>query len=104
MYNVYKTYPCPYYVNMPMRFDNMYNVDPLYPYPYLGDTPKYIQLKDYGLEPFVVNIEEVTKRNNTFRTALWTGCHLQLALMSIKASWRWHRLGGSSSPGSIHTD
>ncbi len=40
--------------------------------------------KDYGPEPFVVNIEEATMRNNTFRTALWTGEHLQLTLMSIK--------------------
>lgn len=40
-------------------------------------------IKDYGGEPFVVNIEEVTKKNNTFRTALWTGSHLQVTLMSI---------------------
>jgi len=43
-----------------------------------------IKLKDYGPEPFVVNITEVTKQNNTYRTALWTGSHLQLTLMSIK--------------------
>jgi len=42
-----------------------------------------IKLKDYGPEPFVVNIEEVTKQNNTYRTALWTGSHLQLTLMNI---------------------
>jgi len=30
-----------------------------------------------------VNIEEVTKQNNNFRTVLWTGTHLQLTLMSI---------------------
>ena len=40
-------------------------------------------IRDYGPEPFVVNIEEVTKENKTFRTALWTGEHLQLTLMSI---------------------
>lgn len=40
-------------------------------------------IRDYGPEPFVVNIEEITKENNTFRTALWTGEHLQLTLMSI---------------------
>lgn len=40
-------------------------------------------IRDYGPEPFVVNIEETTKLNNTFRTALWTGEHLQLTLMSI---------------------
>lgn len=41
------------------------------------------EIRDYGPEPFVVNIEKVTKENNTFRTALWTGEHLQLTLMSI---------------------
>lgn len=44
---------------------------------------RYTRFADYGPEPFVVNIEEVTKQNNTFRTALWTGEHLQLTLMSI---------------------
>src|SRR3712207_9015814 len=39
-----------------------------------------IQLKDYGSEPFVVNIDEMTKINSTYRTALWTGKHLQLTL------------------------
>lgn len=40
-------------------------------------------LKDYGKEPFVVNINQATKHNNTFRTAIWTGNHLQVTLMSI---------------------
>ena len=40
-------------------------------------------LRDYGPEPFVINIEEATKGNSAFRTALWTGKHLQLTLMSI---------------------
>ena len=34
-------------------------------------------------EPFVVNINEATKQNNKYRTALWTGKHLQVTLMSI---------------------
>ncbi len=38
---------------------------------------------DYGPNPFVVNIEEAAKNNNNFRTALWTGSHLQVTLMSI---------------------
>lgn len=41
------------------------------------------ELKDYGPMPIVVNIERVTKENDTFRTALWTGKHMQLTLMSI---------------------
>ncbi|HWS30618.1 MAG TPA: cupin domain-containing protein [Clostridia bacterium] len=39
--------------------------------------------KDYGPKPFAVNIEEAARKNNYFRTALWTGRHLQLTLMSI---------------------
>ncbi|WP_246946071.1 cupin domain-containing protein [Bacillus pinisoli] len=41
-------------------------------------------IKDYGREPYVVDIEKVTKKNRNFRTALWTGEHLQVTLMSIK--------------------
>ena len=40
-------------------------------------------LKDYGAEPFVININEAAKQNNTYRTALWTGKHLQVTLMSL---------------------
>ncbi len=70
MYNAYHSCPCPYYYKTPM-----YNTP--------AEQGGLIELKDYGPEPFVVNIEEATKQNNTFRTALWTGCHLQLTLMSI---------------------
>lgn len=38
---------------------------------------------DYGPRPFAVNIEKATTQNSTFRTALWTGKHLQLTLMCI---------------------
>ncbi|AJA49075.1 mannose-6-phosphate isomerase [Clostridium pasteurianum DSM 525 = ATCC 6013] len=88
MYNTYNYYPYhyPYYVNT-----SIYNFYRAYPYPYLINTPIYnpshwrefTQLKDYGPNPFAVNIEEATRQNNTFRTALWTGNHLQLTLMNI---------------------
>ncbi|SDY01939.1 cupin domain-containing protein [Salimicrobium album] len=42
-----------------------------------------MELKDYGAEPFVTNIEEATKENTNYRTALWTGKNLQVTLMSI---------------------
>ncbi|MEK4510825.1 cupin domain-containing protein [Paenibacillus sp. FSL K6-2524] len=42
-----------------------------------------IKLTDYGPKPFVVNIDQATKQNNTYRTALWTGKHFQVTLMSI---------------------
>ena len=38
---------------------------------------------DYGPDPFVTNIDKATLQNRNFRTALWTGRHLQLTLMSI---------------------
>jgi mannose-6-phosphate isomerase-like protein (cupin superfamily) len=40
-------------------------------------------LEDHGNQPFVIDIEDAAEQNNTFRTALWTGNHLQVALMSI---------------------
>ncbi|MCC0567116.1 cupin domain-containing protein [Brevibacillus borstelensis] len=42
-----------------------------------------IHLRDYGKRPFVVNIEQASKQNNNYRTALWTGKNLQVTLMSI---------------------
>lgn len=45
-----------------------------------------IILKDYGPQPYAVNIAEATKQNNNFRTALWTGEHFQVTLMSINVN------------------
>jgi len=55
---------------------------PIY-YDYNNGDDSISKLKDYGPEPFVINIEEAAKQNNNFRTALWTGAHLQVTLMSI---------------------
>lgn len=43
-----------------------------------------LDIKDYGEEPFTINIEEITKQNKNYRATLWTGKHLQVALMNIK--------------------
>jgi len=43
----------------------------------------YNNITDYGPYPFVINISKATIHNDTFRTALWTGRHIQLTLMSI---------------------
>lgn len=43
----------------------------------------FTKIKDYGPKPFVVNIDDLTRENDTFRTALWTGKYLQVTLMSI---------------------
>ncbi len=42
-------------------------------------------LQDYGPNPFVINIERATLKNDYYRIALWTGEYLQLTLMSINA-------------------
>lgn len=42
-------------------------------------------LRDYGSNPFVFNINEATKQNNTYRTSIWTGNNLQVTLMSLNA-------------------
>jgi mannose-6-phosphate isomerase-like protein (cupin superfamily) len=42
-----------------------------------------IELKDHGPRPYTVDIEEATVQNANYRTALWTGKHLQVTLMSI---------------------
>ncbi|MDP4178755.1 MAG: cupin domain-containing protein [Bacillota bacterium] len=77
MYNDYKACPCPYCMSA-FRYD---------PCPYfdeMANRQPAAQLKDYGPQPFVINIDEATSRNNNFRTTLWTGRHLQVTLMSIK--------------------
>lgn len=85
MYNAYRAYPCPYYSNAQFsnQFNNDVNYDSRFDFSRSAQDEGLFALKDYGPEPFVVNINEVTKQNDTFRTALWTGNHLQLTLMSI---------------------
>ena len=61
---------------------NLYGYMNYYNNPY--NRMKQTYTRDYGPNPFFINIEEETKQNNTFRTAIWTGEHLQLTLMSIK--------------------
>ncbi|NEY73793.1 cupin domain-containing protein [Bacillus mesophilus] len=68
------------YTNRNLNHWNSYN------WSYNNWNPYYYRnsgLNDYGQQPFVVDMEEVTKKNKNFRTALWTGKHLQLTLMSI---------------------
>ena len=39
--------------------------------------------KDYGANPYVVDIEKDTLENTNFRTTRWTGRNIQMTLMSI---------------------
>lgn len=45
------------------------------------DTLEY---RDFGNDPFVFNIEDYTKQNDTYRTTLWTGEYMLLTVMSIE--------------------
>ncbi|MDX8367739.1 cupin domain-containing protein [Cytobacillus sp. IB215665] len=55
------------------------------PYPPFYSHNRLV-LRDYGANPFVLNINEATKQNNTYRTAIWTGKHFQVTLMSLNVS------------------
>jgi len=83
MYYAHWMYPHPYqpnvcYANVPMYTNDLRQLDYWNMY---DDARK--KVKDYGRQPFVVNINEAAKQNNTYRTALWTGNHLQVTLMSL---------------------
>lgn len=41
-------------------------------------------MQDHGPKPYVVDIEELTLSNDTFRTAAWTGSNMQMTLMSLQ--------------------
>jgi mannose-6-phosphate isomerase-like protein (cupin superfamily) len=45
-----------------------------------GEHP---EIRDYGIKPFIFNINHATNMNKNFRTTLWTGKYMQLTLMSI---------------------
>ena len=47
------------------------------------DCGEHPEIRDYGGEPFVFNIDHATNMNESFRTAIWTGRYMQLTLMSI---------------------
>lgn len=38
---------------------------------------------DQGKQPSVIALQQITRANNAFRAAAWTGDHLQLTLMTI---------------------
>ncbi len=46
-------------------------------------TATEVEFKDFGPEPFVLNIEDYTVQNENYRTAIWTGEYLQMTVMSI---------------------
>lgn len=94
--NVYypnPVYRCPYCTTESERTYNIKHPYPQSEYNFINKPVTNFQfsnntrpgmLRDYGNEPFVINIDEATDLNTNFRIALWTGEHLQVTLMSIK--------------------
>lgn len=73
-------YQYPYYLHFPMHSNWSFPTNYGSQQNFYGNTT---QLKDYGAKPFVININAAARQNNNYRTALWTGKHLQLTLMCI---------------------
>lgn len=89
MYN-YNNYPCNNYRNVPWYSPEMYpyfyalgRPDYMWGYPVQNTDYSGMTIKDYGPNPFAINIDDASKQNNNFRTTLWTGDHMQLTLMSL---------------------
>ena len=38
---------------------------------------------DHGPKPYAANIMHTARQNHNFRTAFWSGCHLQMSLLCI---------------------
>lgn len=89
----YHPYWHPYNWNMQMNGNGIHHMPGFFPYDYRHGymlDPMYnmyengrVTNRDQGGKPFVVNIEKAAEENRNFRTALWTGRHLQVTLMSI---------------------
>lgn len=75
-------HPAPYYI--PAYTNTGYYQTPDMRWGWQTEKMKArVQLKDYGPNPFIVDIEAASKQNRNYRTALWTGEHLQVTVMSI---------------------
>ncbi len=80
MYNKL-AYPYPWH--HPLQYQQHPYSYPLHWGPEWSTDHNRPSIRDYGSQPFVVNIDLATKQNNTYRTALWTGKYFQVTLMSI---------------------
>lgn len=49
-----------------------------------GESGGKKKVPDHGRQPWVIDIEDLTEKNDNFRTAMWTGKNLQMTVMSIK--------------------
>ena len=49
-----------------------------------GEKGEKAKSTDYGKQPWVVDIEDLTEKNEQFRATKWTGQHLQLTVMTTE--------------------
>lgn len=80
---MYYMYPYPFWINPQMYSMYMKNYSNNQQSNIFNYNTMPMNLTDYGPELFAIDINGATERNNTFRTALWTGEDLQVTLMSI---------------------
>ena len=43
-----------------------------------------VEFKDFGPDPLVIDVEQYTLQNETFRTSVWTGSLLQMTVMTLQ--------------------
>lgn len=80
----YVAYPYgSYSYGLPQRYGSTYAGSVGYPARQQGEERSETR-QDHGPNPYVVDIEEATEQNPYFRSALWTGQHMQVVLMSIR--------------------
>ena len=55
----------------------------MYHHYYSQEDQPHPDITDFGGRPFVVDVTRASKANGNYRTALWTGDHLQMTVMSL---------------------
>ncbi len=48
------------------------------------ESVEAVEFKDFGPDPLVIDIEQYTLQNETFRTAVWTGSLMQMTVMTLQ--------------------
>ncbi|MBY9078178.1 cupin domain-containing protein [Paenibacillus sp. HN-1] len=86
----YPVYPYSYYPNViPCYYPGAGYYSAIPPMPLHASVAGYASarfaeaVKDYGPNPYVVNIEKVSEQNTNYRTTVWTGEHFQVTVMCI---------------------
>lgn len=88
MYVVPYAFQCPVCLYAPQQFVPRHMGNLPQPWPDAGTSmiPAFntSHSEDRGKQPLVFDIHAATEANQTYRTAVWTGEHLQVTLMSIQ--------------------